>query len=95
MLVDIWTPWCGPCKIMAPLLDQLASRYSGRLRVLKLDGESPGGASILQQYGIRAYPTLLLFLNGVEIRRMSGSPGTLNGLVGFVEPLPSNPTVVR
>jgi thioredoxin 1 len=95
VLLDVWAPWCGPCKAMAPLLDQLADRYSGRLRVLKLDGDGPGGAGIVQRYAIRAYPTLLVFLNGVEIKRMAGSPGSLQGLVSLVEPLPSNPTNIR
>ena len=62
VLVDCWAPWCGPCRMVAPVLDQLASEYAGRLKIAKLNtDENPATAT---QYGIRSIPTMLLFKNG-------------------------------
>lgn len=62
VLVDCWAPWCGPCRMVAPVLDQLASEYAGRLKIAKLNtDENPITAS---QYGIQGIPTMLLFKNG-------------------------------
>ena len=62
VLVDCWAPWCGPCRMVAPILDQLASEYAGRLKIVRLNtDENPVTAS---QYGIRSIPTMLLFKNG-------------------------------
>lgn len=62
VLVDCWAPWCGPCRMVAPVLDQLASEYAGRLKIAKLNtDENPVTAS---QYGIQSIPTMLLFKYG-------------------------------
>lgn len=62
VLVDFWAEWCGPCKMIAPILDDVASEYEGRLTVAKLNiDENPATAP---QYGIRGIPTLLLFKDG-------------------------------
>jgi len=62
VLVDCWAPWCGPCRMVAPVLDQLASEYAGRLKIAKLNtDENPVTAS---QYGIQSIPTMLLFKKG-------------------------------
>jgi thioredoxin 2 len=62
VLVDCWAPWCGPCRMVAPILDQLASEYAGRLKIAKLNtDENPSTAS---RYGIQSIPTMLLFKNG-------------------------------
>ena len=62
VLVDYWAEWCGPCKMIAPILDEVAEEYGERLRICKLDidanQETPG------KYGIRGIPTLMLFKNG-------------------------------
>ncbi|MDR7345548.1 thioredoxin 1 [Pantoea alhagi] len=62
MLVDFWAEWCGPCKMIAPILDEVAEEYDGKLTIAKLNiDENPETAP---KYGIRGIPTLLLFKNG-------------------------------
>ena len=62
VLVDYWAEWCGPCKMIAPALDQIASEYAGRLKVAKLNIDE--NQSTPPKYGIRGIPTLMLFKNG-------------------------------
>lgn len=68
-IVDFWAEWCGPCKMIAPLLDDLARDYAGKLKVTKLNiDENPATPG---EYGIRGIPTLLLFKNGqVEAQKV-------------------------
>ena len=62
MLVDFWAEWCGPCKQIAPMLDELAGEYDGKARIGKVNIDEFQG--LAAQYGIRAIPTLLLFKDG-------------------------------
>ena len=62
VLVDFWAEWCGPCKAMAPALEQVAHEMKGKVKVVKLDVDQ--NPTITGKYGIRAMPTLLLFKNG-------------------------------
>jgi len=71
ILVDFWAEWCGPCKMIAPALDELADEYAGRARIGKVNiDECPALAT---KYGIRAIPTLLLFKQGQVQEQMVGA----------------------
>ena len=62
VLVDFWAEWCGPCKMIAPVLDELASEYDGKVKVAKVNIDHE--QNLAAQFGIRAIPTLLIFKNG-------------------------------
>ena len=69
VLVDYWAEWCAPCKAMAPVLDELAEEYRGRLRVVKVNVEQV--PQITRQWGVRSQPTLMLFKHGsVEAQKV-------------------------
>lgn len=69
-LVDFWAPWCGPCRMVAPIVEELASEYEGRLNVVKMNTDE--NFQTPQQYGIMAIPTLIIFKNGEEAARIQG-----------------------
>ncbi len=62
VLVDYWAEWCGPCKMIAPILDEIATSYQGKLRIAKVNVDE--NAQLAQKYGIRSIPTLMLFKDG-------------------------------
>lgn len=71
VLVDFWAEWCGPCKRLAPILEQVALKMESKVKLVKLNVDhSPQTAS---QFGIRSIPTLILFKNGVEVEKMIGA----------------------
>ena len=71
VLVDYWAEWCGPCKMIAPLLDEVARDYDGKVRVVKVNVDDNPGAA--QRFGIRGIPTLKLFRNGSEVATQVGA----------------------
>ncbi|SRR5579883_200620 len=70
-LVDFWAPWCGPCRIMAPVLDRTAAERAAQLRVAKVNTDEQ--QQLAARFGIRSIPTLILFRQGRELARRSGA----------------------
>ena len=70
VLVDFWAAWCGPCKMVAPTIDELAAEYEGRVTVAKVDTDKEG--SLASRNNIHSIPTVILFQDGVETKRFIG-----------------------
>jgi thioredoxin 1 len=81
VLVDYWAEWCGPCKMIAPILDEVAKEYQGKLKIAKLNIDE--NAATPPKYGIRGIPTLMLFKNGnVEATKVGAlSKSQLNAFI--------------
>jgi thioredoxin 1 len=71
VLVDFWAEWCGPCKLIAPIVEELATEYNGRVKFAKLDVDSNPATAM--NYGIRGIPTLLLFRGGRPVDQVVGA----------------------
>ena len=82
VLVDFWAAWCGPCRMVGPIVDELAQDFEGRAVVGKVDVDKEG--EIAMQFGIRNIPTLLIFKNGEVVDKQVGV-ATKNVLAGKLE----------
>ncbi len=71
VLIDFWAIWCGPCKMIAPIVDEIANEYNDKLKVCKLDVDANPKSAM--QYGIRSIPTLLIFKNGQVVEQIVGA----------------------
>ena len=72
VLVDFWATWCGPCRQIAPMIDDIAEENSGAIKVGKLDIDANQNAAI--KYGVNSIPTLIVFKNGEPVERIQGAP---------------------
>jgi thioredoxin 1 len=81
ILVDFWATWCGPCQVVAPVLDQLAGEYTGRARVAKLDVDSNQRTAM--RFNVRSIPSILFFKNGQHVDTVIGAvpKATLEGKI--------------
>ena len=70
VLVDFWAEWCGPCKMIAPILNELAGEYAGKLKITKLDVDHNPATAMA--YGVMSIPTLILFKDGKPVQRIVG-----------------------
>ena len=82
VLVDYWAEWCGPCKMIAPILDEVSSEYTDKLRIAKLDVDQNQATSM--KYGIRGVPTLMLFKEGNIVATHVGAL-TKSQLTAFID----------
>jgi len=72
VLVDFWAPWCGPCQMMAPVLEELAKKFESKLKVVKVDTEQPENQPLVVEYQISSIPNMKLFQKGIMVKDFIG-----------------------
>ncbi len=70
VVVDFWAPWCGPCRMVSPIVEELSHDYTGKVRFLKMNTDE--NESIMSEFGISSIPTLIVFSGGKEVNRLVG-----------------------
>ena len=76
VLVDFWAAWCGPCKIIAPLIDELAKEYAGKMKIGKVDVDA--SPKIATKYGVMSIPTIIFFKKGKVMNQLVGAASKLD-----------------
>lgn len=71
VLVDLWADWCGPCRAIAPILEEISEEYADKVKVVKVNSDENSG--LVAELHIKSIPTLILFVDGVEIKRITGA----------------------
>ena len=74
VLVDFWAEWCGPCKMIAPIIDQIAEEHAGKIKIAKLNVDD--NPDIARRFDVMSIPTLIVFQDGQPVKRMVGAKGT-------------------
>lgn len=82
VLVDFWAQWCGPCKAIAPILDEIAQQFSGKIKIMKLDVDQ--NPSTPPKFGVRGIPTLIIFKEG-QVKATQVGMVSKKDLINFVE----------
>ena len=71
VLVDFWAEWCGPCKMIAPILDELSIELESSLKIVKINADD--NTSLIAEFSIRSIPTMIIFVGGKELKRITGA----------------------